>query len=268
MNRQSVRAVLTIIDKEWKEVFKNRMVVFTVALLPLIFTVMPLVMIYAMNAASGSQAGDMADIPASFMAGCGSLSAADCMQMFLINQFLLLFMMTPLAVPVAIAAYSVVGEKTTRSLEPLLATPITTEELLLGKSAAAAIPAILATWAGFAIFLAVSPLVGLSPAVHRVVAGPVWLTAVLAIGPLMAVMAVNFAVIVSSRVSDPRVAEQVSMVIIVPLLGLVFAQLGGLIIINMQLMVVSIAILLAVDAGLIYAGARLFQRETILTRWK
>jgi len=58
-----------------------------------------------------------------------------------------------LIIPVNIAAYSVVGEKTTRSLEPLLATPITTAELLIGKNMAAAIPAVLATWAGFLLYL-------------------------------------------------------------------------------------------------------------------
>ena len=30
--------ILTIIDKEWAEVFKNRVVLFTVVLLPLVFT--------------------------------------------------------------------------------------------------------------------------------------------------------------------------------------------------------------------------------------
>ena len=68
------------------------------------------------------------------------------MQIYLINEFLLLFMMMPLIIPITIAAYSIVGEKTTRSLEPLLATPITTAELLIGKGLAAAIPAIAATW--------------------------------------------------------------------------------------------------------------------------
>src|SRR3970282_1605942 len=88
---------------------------------------------------------DVVDLPPSFRAACGSIAPADCLQICLINQFLILFMMMPLIIPVAIAAYSIVGEKTTRSLEPLLATPITTEELPPANSLAAAIPAIVAT---------------------------------------------------------------------------------------------------------------------------
>jgi ABC-2 type transport system permease protein len=84
----------------------------------------------------------------------------------------------------------------------------------------------------------------------------------------MAIVAVNFALIVSSRVSDPRVAEQISAVIIVPLLAVVFGQIAGVIILNAQFMLIAVGVLVLVDVGLIYLGARLFQRETILTKWK
>jgi hypothetical protein len=47
-----------------------------------------------------------------------------------------------------------------------------------------------------------------------------------------------------------------------------FAQIAGLIIVDMSLMVLTIVLMLALDAALIIAGRSLFQRETILTRWK
>jgi len=161
-----------------------------------------------------------------------------------------------------------VGEKTTRSLEPLLATPVTTAELLTGKSAAAVIPAIVATLAGFGIFLLAAPLVGLSAAARAQIFGPTWLLAVLLVGPLMAVLSVNAALIVSSRVNDPRAAEQITIVVILPLLLLVFAQIAGIVILNARLMLVAAAVLALVDIGLIAAGTRLFERESILTKWK
>ncbi len=258
--------VLTIIDKEWAEVFKNRIVFFTVGFMPLIFTILPLAVLYFSR--GGMSSSDMADLPPSFQEACGDIEAGECMQIFLINEFLILFMMMPLIIPVAIAAYSIVGEKTTRSLEPLLATPITTVELLTAKSLAAAIPAILATWLCFIIFIIGAPIVGATPAVVAGIFSPVWLLAVFVAGPLMAIMAVNFAVIVSSRVTDPRVAEQMAAVIIVPLLGMLFGQLAGVIVLNVQFMLFAISAIVLVDVGLIYLGARLFQRETILTKWK
>jgi len=176
--------------------------------------------------------------------------------------------MMPVIIPITIAAYSIVGEKTTRSLEPLLATPISTAELLAGKSLAAAIPAIVATLAAFGLFLLALPIIGVSAGVRAYIAGPTWLLAILVVGPLMSIVAVNFALYVSSRVNDPRVAEQVSTVVIIPIMAVLFAQLAGLIIINVTFMIIAIVVLAAVDVGMFYLGTSIFERETILTRWK
>lgn len=259
--------IRTIIDKEWAEVFKNRLVLFTITLLPIIFTILPLVSLYFTQSGGSASAGS-ADMPANFSRACGIMSAQDCLQVFLINQFLLLYMIMPLMIPITIAAYGIVGEKTTRSLEPLLATPITTFELLAGKNLAASIPAIVATYACFGFFLLVLPLTGASRAVQAYILGPTWLLAILVIGPLMAVLAVNFAIIVSSRVSDPRVAEQISAVLIVPLVGIMLGQMAGLILIDVQLMLICIAALVVLDVAFLFIGSGLFQREYILTCWK
>ncbi len=259
--------IWTIIDKEWAEVFKNRVVVLTVVLLPLIFTALPIVLLYSTRSAAVSS-GDSADLPAAFLATCGGLTAGECLQVYLVNQFLLLYMIMPLAIPIAIAAYSVVGEKTTRSLEPLLATPITTEELLIAKALAAAVPAVAATWIGFAVFTLAAPLAGATPAVAAGIFSATWLVAIGLVGPLVSIAAVNFALMVSSRVSDPRVAEQVSMVLIVPFMMVFLAQIAGFLVVNLTTVLITAAVLALADLGLIYLGARLFQREAILTQWK
>ena len=259
--------IRTIIDKEWAEVFKNKLVLFTIVLMPLLFTALPLVML-SFTAGSAIPGGDSADVPDLFLAMCGPVDATSCMQIYLVNQFLILYMMLPLIIPITIAAYSIVGEKTTRSLEPLLATPISTEELLVGKALSAALPAIGATWICFFVFQLLIPVTGASEVVRSYVLGPTWLLGVLVVGPLMAIAAVNFAIMVSSRVNDPRIAEQMAAILIVPVMALLFGQVAGLLVVNLQLMLVVIGVMVVLDILLIYLGARLFQRETILTRWK
>ncbi|HZD57698.1 MAG TPA: ABC transporter permease subunit [Anaerolineales bacterium] len=257
----------TIIRKEWAEVFKNRFVLFTVAFLPLIFTVLPLGILYSTRSAASSNL--TADMPAQFASLCpAGISGGECFQIFMVSQFMILFMLLPVTIPVTIAAYSIVGEKATRSLEPLLATPISTAELLTGKSLAAAIPAILATWAGFIIYAIGARILVSNPRVYLALIDPMWLIAVILVGPLLAIMAVNASIMVSSRVNDPRVAEQLSMVVIVPVLALFFGQIAGLFFLNRQLIVIIAAILILIDVGLVYLSVQLFQRETILTRWK
>lgn len=257
--------IITIIRKEWAEVFKNKMVLFTVIFMPLLFAALPLIILYT-TAGGGDFAGSM---PQQISVMCSpEMDGAECFQVYIVSQFMILFMLVPLIVPVNIAAYSIVGEKTTRSLEPLLATPITTAELLVGKNLAAVIPAVLATLGCFLIFAVGAGILAGSPLVTQALLDPMWLLAVLVVGPLLAVLSVNFAIMVSSRVNDPRVAEQLSAVVIVPVMGLFFGQISGLLILNNQIVLLIALILVVIDLIMIRFAVRLFQREVILTRWK
>jgi ABC-2 type transport system permease protein len=95
-----------------------------------------------------------------------------------------------------------------------------------------------------------------------------WLTAIFVVGPLLAVASVSFAVMISSRVNEPRVAEQLAGLVVLPLLVLFFGQVSGLILLNTALVFWMAVGLLVLDAGLLAFAVQLFQRETILTRWK
>jgi ABC-2 type transport system permease protein len=250
------------------EVFKNRFVLFTVAFLPLLAALLPLGILYFVSS-SPEFATDLGeDIPPEFATLCGALTGDECIQYFLISQFILLFMILPLAIPITIASYSIIGEKTTRTLEPLLATPITTGELLGGKAAAAVIPGVTATWLAYLLLVVGVALLGVGAGVMDRLLDPFWLIAVFIVGPLLALTGVSVAVMVSSRATDPRIAEQTSMLVFLPVLLVFFAQLAGLIFIDAQLVLLIAAALIAVDVALLTMAVRLFQRETILTRWK
>ena len=257
-----------IVRKDWAEVFKNRFVLFTVAFLPLILTALPLIILYATRSTSDLGGFSSADMPAGFAALCREMSGGECVQYFIVSQFMLLFMLIPMAIPVTIASYSIVGEKTTRTLEPVLATPVTTFELLAGKALAAAIPAVVVTWLGFAVFVVGTRVLSLSPNVVARLLDPLWLMAIFIVGPLLAVAAVSVTVMVSSRANDPRVAEQLSMLVIMPLLAAFFGQITGLFFINQTLILWMAVGLVVVDSGLLALATHIFQRETILTRWK
>src|SRR5512136_2361300 len=71
----------------------------------------------------------------------------------LLNAFSFLFVIGAALLPVGIASYSLIGEKVQKSLEPLLATPTTDEEILAGKSIAAFLPAICSNYIGAVLFM-------------------------------------------------------------------------------------------------------------------
>lgn len=260
--------IWAITKKEWSEVFKNRFVFFTVAFLPLMLTALPLGILYATGTSGDILDASMSDLPPQFTTMCGGLTGGECMQYYIVTQFMLLFMMIPIIIPITIASYSIVGEKTTRTLEPLLATPVTTLELLAGKSLAAVIPAVVATWLGFFLYAIGAKLIVVSPAVLLKLIDPLWLTAIFAVGPLLAIAGVSIAVMISSRVNDPRVAEQISGIFVLPILALFIGQTIGFILINETFILWMTAALVLLDGVLLFFATKLFQRETILTRWK
>lgn len=259
---------LAIISKEWGEVFKNRFVAFTSAFLPLLLTVLPLGVLYFSQAMGEFEEEAMSDLPRQFTLLCQGLTSPECMQYFIVAEFMILYLIVPVVIPMTIASYSIVGEKTTQTLEPLLAAPITTLELLAGKALAAALPGVWATWGGFLIFSLGVRFLGLSPAVVQKSFSPLWIMAIFVIGPLLALAGVSLAVMISSRVNDPRAAEQISGFFVLPIIILMLGQTSGLFLIDDTFVLWMAAALVILDGVLFFFASRLFERETILTRWK
>ena len=110
--------IITILKKEWAEVFKNRMVLFSVVFLPLFLTENPQVSQFTMRRDNAVM--QSAEMPEQVNALCApDMSGGECFQVYMVSQFMLMFMILPLAIPASISAYSIVGEKTSRTLEPL-----------------------------------------------------------------------------------------------------------------------------------------------------
>ena len=259
--------IRTIIDKEWAEVFKNKMVLFTVGLMPVVFVVILLAQLILMRQVDPQE---MNDAPPAITAACAlqNLTDSECMQGYMVGSFMALFLIIPVMIPVTIAAYSIVGEKATRSLEPLLATPTSTTEIILGKGLASVIPAIAATWLSFGIFLIGARLTAISDRVYAIIADPLWLVGMFVAAPLLCVLSVTTAIAISSRVNDPRAAEQLSAVLIMPVMVLLFGRIIGFIALDVSTMLIFSLILFAIDVGTVALSVKLFQREVILTQWK
>jgi ABC-2 type transport system permease protein len=199
--------------------------------------------------------------------GTAILDPEAAIQAWIFQQFLVLMVLTPVAGAMSIAAFSVIGEKQARTLEPLLATPITTFELLLAKVLGALIPAIALTAGCFLAYLLGVAMVA-RPGVFRILLTARSLATVFVLGPLAALAALQLAVCVSSRVNDPRSAQQIGALVILPIAALLVAQLVGSVQLTLPAIAVLAASLLAANGALMWLAISLFDREAILTRWK
>lgn len=260
-----MRHLGTIISKEWAETIRNKLLLAGIFVMPALFLFIPLGILYV----TGFGPVDQAELQP-YIARSPELAALEpreALQMVLVNEFLFLFLLTPSVIPMTLASYSIIGEKQARSLEPLLATPISTVELLFGKAAAAIIPAVGVTWLAYALYVVGAGLIA-SDHVVGVLLSPTWLLAIAVIGPLIGVLSVLIGVIISSRFNDTRVAQQLGGLIALPIAGFGVAQAAGSLLVDLESFAVGVAALVAIDALVFYFAVRLFQRDRILTQWK
>lgn len=185
----------------------------------------------------------------------------------LLEAFSFWFVIGSVSLPTSIASYSLVGEKVAKSLEPLLATPTTDGEILLGKSLAALLPTLGAMYLGAGLFQVLIDLETRGPFGYLFY--PNWQAAVMLLlaMPLAALLAVEGSVIISSVVTDVRAAQQYAGIILFPFILLYIGAEIGFDLTTVHLLILS-GILAAIDLALFGAALKSFHRDEILTTWK
>ncbi len=184
-----------------------------------------------------------------------------------IDAFAFWFVIGAASIPTTIASYSIVGEKISKSLEPLLSTPTTDGEILLGKTLAALLPTLIAMWVGGVLFQVLTDLATAGPFGYLYY--PNWQMTVelLVTMPLVALVAIEAAVVISSWATDIRTAQQYSSVIFVPMIFVYVAAEAVLTLNATNLLYIS-AVYGVLTLVLFWASMKSFRRDEILTRWK
>lgn len=185
-----------------------------------------------------------------------------------LNAFSFFFIIIAIALPVTLASYSIVGEKVEKSLEPLLLTPVTDDELLLGKTLAAFLPALASTYVGTVIFMILVDATTHSQLGYLFF--PNWnMVAILfPTIPLVCMLSVEANIIISSRINDIRASQQLGFLTLIPFGAIYVMFEANFISFNVTNLLIICAVVLAADAVLFYLTKAIFRREEILTKWK
>jgi len=178
------------------------------------------------------------------------------------------FLLMPLAIVSIAGAYAIVGEKQQRTLEPVLATPISTSQFLLGKLLAVVLPAVAVSFIA-AIFGAVASVLSFYLS-HGLLIWPdkFYFIAAFVLGPEIGAITALVCLRVSARMQDPQAANQMTALILIPALLLVFSLIGPFIVLNLTALLSSCVIGAIACVGLFYWVKRGFNREEILCRWR
>jgi ABC-2 type transport system permease protein len=161
----------------------------------------------------------------------------------------------------------VIGEKQSKALEPLLATPLSTLELLAAKTLTPFVFAMVLTWTAVALEILGAIALG-EPGVWQSIIGPRLFLMFGLLGPFVVFASLQVSVIVSSRASDPRSAQQVTALLILPVTFVFVAQMMGVLVVGPGALLVGAIGCVVLNVILLWVGVQVFQRESILTRWR
>ena len=187
--------------------------------------------------------------------------------MLLLSQFNLFLLLIPTMIAISVATFSIVDEKLSGSLEALLATPVKTWELLLGKALAGAIPAVVMTWISAGVFLLVVSGLGWG-ALSGFVVTVGWFLTLFLLTPAVAILSFMLGVTGSSRAKDARSAQNTVLVIVFPVLALIGIQITGILWFTPLLILVLALAIIVADFISLRAAVRLFRRESIVVQWR
>ena len=234
-----------IFAKELRDFRRNRFIMITMALMPAIFIVLPIIDIFILPAVRP---------------GSAASSALDRR----IGLSLLYMLIIPAMVPATLAGYSVVGEREQGTLEPVLTTPIRAEEFLLAKALAVLLPTLSISYPMFGVFLACVKLFA-QPTIATAVFSGQHVLVQLVFTPLLASWSIWVGLTISARSSDVRVAQQLGMLANLPPLAVAGLLSFGVIHESVALALGLGAALLVVDTVGWRFVAALFDRERLVT---
>ena len=265
--------VRNILLKEWQVIFTDVNSTLIVTLLPLLIVgqgVLYIWLAYRFGGedliGSGLIQNAMNNL-AQAIPSVAELGSEDQLRVLLLSQFSFFLLLVPTMVAVSFATFSIVEEKLSGSLEPLLATPVRTGELLLGKALSGAVLALAATWICAGVFVGTTVALGWGNLLHLVLS-PAWFISLFLITPAVVVLSFVLGVIGSSRAKDSKSAQNWAVLLVLPVFALIAVQVTGVVWFG-TLGAVGLALgIAALDVIMLWVAVRLFRRESIVVNWR
>lgn len=272
--KRNGRAIRAIIRKDLRQVLQSKSVILPMVLVPaLLLVVMPVVMVLLPNWVDPADL-DVEDVqglfqamPPSLRAAFEGLSLGQTWIMLTANyMFAPMFLIVPLMVAIIVASDSFVGEKERRTLEGLLYTPVSDADLFLAKVLTALLPAVVIDIASFMVMIVAVNAAGYGQMGRLFFPAAPWWPMVLWLGPAVSLAGMGATVLISAKTSTFMQAQQLSGVLVLPIVLLMFGQMSGVLFLGVGVILGLGLLMYLLGALLVWIGARTFSRGELMAR--
>jgi ABC-2 type transport system permease protein len=256
---------LAVYRKDLLDLRKNRALLWSMLALPLVIVVTPLGVVFAY--VRNPNDPNLKAIALYYDLSVDLANTARFLVDKVLADWFVIYLVMPVFVPILISSHAVAGEKEKRTLEPLLASPVTPLELVIGKSLASLVPSVLLCTFAFLLLCVGVDIVAWPLAKELVLPNGMWLFGVFVIAPLFAFFGNGVAVLLSARVGDSRLAQQLAGLMVLPLIGLAAGQFAGWLKAGTGYYALIGGLVLLLDLIIVVVARRLFDRERLMSRW-
>jgi ABC-2 type transport system permease protein len=267
--------VLLVFTKDWREIRRNWQVILPIVAIPIMFSIMiPMltmlipVMVEDPTSAFEGFESLITSLPQQVQTELAGMTEQQMtIYVLALYFFAPFFLIIPLMASSVIASDSFAGEKERKTIEALLATPISDGELFLGKVMVAFVPAMVVTVVSFAIYSTIVNTISLYVFDGQILLpNIVWILLIFGVAPTIALAGIGLTVMISVRVKGFREAQQISVILLIPVLMLLFGQATGALVFGPTIVAALIGLFAVIDIAVFYFGIRIFNREKILSR--
>lgn len=264
-----------VFRKDWLEIKRNWQVILPIVIVPLMISVfIPVILTLIPSVVTGSEADLggfvplLQNLPLSVQEQLAGMTEIQVMiYVMAIYFFAPFFLIIPLMASSVIASDSFAGEKERKTIEALLATPISDSELLFGKMLVSFIPSMIVTIVSFVMYTVIFDVLSFGLFDGMLLLPNLdWLLLIFGLAPTVALASIGLTVIISAKVKGFREAQQISVILLLPILGLVFGQISGALIFGPAVIVVLTALFVVIDFVIFRIGVNMFKREEILAQ--
>jgi ABC-2 type transport system permease protein len=270
-----IEKAMLVFKKDWREIRRNWQVILPIIVVPLMISVFLPMVLTLVPSLAGTEGRPLTgfenlieSLPKNVQEQLAGMTDEQVMiYIMAVYFFAPFFLIIPLMASSVISSDSFAGEKERKTIEALLATPISDGELFLGKMLVSFIPSMIVTIISFAVYTAVFDVMSygifngmlLLPTMD-------WMLLILGLAPTVALASIGLTVMVSAKVKGFREAQQISAVLLIPVLALVVGQATGAVIFGPMVILALIGVFALIDFAVFRIGVRLFRREEILSK--
>ncbi|MBY9001095.1 MAG: ABC transporter permease [Candidatus Heimdallarchaeota archaeon] len=266
--------VKALVRKDLREMFKSKYILSAVIGMPILFAIfIPLSSLYPLVAIDSSEFEGGDEFPAYFTDLFAQVipnwdTAGAQGQILIIMAYIMyiVVLLIPIILPAVTASETIIGEKERKTMEALLASPLSETELVTGKILSSFIPSVAGT-AFAALIYSIITNIMIYPYTNSIMfLDALSLVFLFVIAPLLSILSVELMILISTRVTSVRDAYQLGSLVVLPLMMLIVGVVVSYLFISTIALIAAVALLLILCAIFFKIATNVFDRERAIVK--